>query len=38
MLEAAKTAGRELTVLRTGDAGAIELAFATFAERKLLRS
>jgi putative ABC transport system substrate-binding protein len=35
MLEAAKTAGRELTVLRAGDARAIELAFATFAERRI---
>ena len=35
MLAAAKSAGRELTVLRTGDARAIELAFATFAERKI---
>ena len=35
MLTAAKTAGRELTVLHTGDPRAIELAFATFAERKI---
>jgi putative ABC transport system substrate-binding protein len=35
MLAAAKTAGRELTVLRTGDPRAIELAFATLAERKI---
>ena len=33
MLEGAKTTGRELTVLRAGDARAIELAFTTFAER-----
>jgi putative tryptophan/tyrosine transport system substrate-binding protein len=35
MLEAAKTAGRELTVLRVGDASAIERAFALLAERKI---
>jgi putative ABC transport system substrate-binding protein len=35
MLEAAKTVGRELVVLRVGDVRAIELAFATFAERKI---
>jgi putative ABC transport system substrate-binding protein len=35
MLAAAKTAGRELTVLHTGDPHAIELAFATLAERKI---
>ena len=35
MLAAAKTAGRELTVLHTGDARAIELAFVTLAERKI---
>ncbi|MGH6710746.1 MAG: ABC transporter substrate-binding protein [Bradyrhizobium sp.] len=36
MLAAAKTAGRELIVLRTGDAREIELAFATLAERKIV--
>ena len=35
MLAAAKTAGRELTVLHTGDPRAIEIAFATLTERKI---
>src|SRR6185436_1676055 len=35
MLAAAKTAGRELTVLHTGDSRAIEIAFATLTERKI---
>jgi putative ABC transport system substrate-binding protein len=35
ILAAAKTAGRVLTVLHTGDPHAIELAFATLAERKI---
>lgn len=35
MVFAAKAAGRELIVLRAGDAGAIELAFSTFAERRM---
>jgi putative ABC transport system substrate-binding protein len=35
MLAAAKAAGRELAVLRTGDAQEIERAFSTLAERKI---
>jgi putative tryptophan/tyrosine transport system substrate-binding protein len=35
MLAAARTAGRELTVLHTGDPRAIDLAFVTLTERKI---